>query len=51
MTPEKRKELLIYAANNPEARFTYEASDENYDAPIKVVLAYPEYDWEIVKFL
>jgi hypothetical protein len=46
MTPEKRKELLHYAANNPNARFTCK---EWFNCDIASVTASPELDWEIVK--
>ena len=47
MTPEKRKELLHYAAENPNAKFAYENKSATFGA--SYVLAYPHYDWEIVK--
>jgi hypothetical protein len=51
MTPEKRKELLHYAAENPDARFltkNFNGCDQ-CEGNIEAVLARPHYDWEIVK--
>lgn len=51
MTPEKRKELLHHAAENPEARFicTNWNGVDICNGNIEAVLARPSYNWEIVK--
>lgn len=49
MKPEKRKELLIHEANNPNSKYILVDSNQNLYYFIASVLAMPQGNWEIYK--
>ena len=48
MTPQKRKELLLHEANNPDSLYTHEGINSAYG--IEFVLSYPRYEWKVYDY-